>query len=276
MKRFIFSILLFFLLAPGATSQGVLNDEFQMIFYNEQTIGAFLNSNGIGLDYRFGKRIDARDRRLYEASFDYVQHPKEYKTVISYEAYTRRFVFGKKNLFWELKGQIGNQHEIFSKRDFSSISIRLFYTGGLSVGFEKPIYYDILTFSSTGYVIDSEIKKFDPGIHQYNYGGHASFFKGLDEIKVIPGITAKAGVSFEYSEKEPIVHAIEAGIGLTVYPKNIEIMATEKPQFLFFKMFAGYRFGTMIDVSEGALAKTRRERRKKRMEEIGDPRNIIK
>jgi hypothetical protein len=276
MKRFIFSILFFSLIGLGTAAQGILNDEFQMIFYNEQTFGAFLNSNGMGLDFRFGKRLNARNQRLFEASFDYVKHPKEYKTVISYDIYTRRFVFGKKNLFWELRGQIGNQHEIFNKHDFSSISIRLFYTGGFTVGFEKPIYYDILTFSSTGLVIDSEIKKFDPGVHQYNYGGHASFLKGFDEMKVIPGLTAKAGVSFEYSEKEPIVHAIEAGIALTVYPRDIEIMATEESQFLFFKMFAGYRFGTMIDVSEGAMAKPLRQRRKERMQEIGDPRNIIK
>ncbi|MFC2090245.1 hypothetical protein ACFLT1_05670 [Bacteroidota bacterium] len=276
MKRFIYSILVAVFTVQAALSQGVINEQQQMIFANEQTIGAFLNSNGIGLDYRFGKRLNARNQRIYEASFDYVKHPKEYKTVINTDIYTRRYVFGKENLFWELRGQIGNQHEIFTKHDYSSISIRMFYAGGASIGFQKPIYYEILTFSSTGTITGREIKKFDPGIHQYNYGGNAGFFKGFNELKVIPGITAKAGVSFEYSEKEPVLHAIEAGIALTVYPRNIQIMATEETQFIFVKMFAGYRFGTLLDISERAKAKSRRERRKELKEAIGDPMNIIK
>jgi len=81
---------------------------------------------------------------------------------------------------------------------------------------------------------------------------------------VIPGLTANAGLSFEYSEREPMIHALDAGIGFTIYPKNIEIMATEGPSFFFFNLHVGYRFGTMLDISESARAKTWKERRQER------------
>lgn len=258
----------FFLLLgfTSASGQGVLIDQPKMLFNNERTIGAFLNSNGFGADFRFSQFRDAFNDRLYEVSFDYIKDPKEYKSVVAYDFYTRRFVFGKTNLFWELKGQIGNQHELFRKYDFSSIAIRAFYTGGISLGFQKPIYYEILTFDSSGRIVYSEELKFDPAIHLYNYGGTASFTRGFSELRVIPGITINAGLNFEYSEREPVVHAVEAGLGLTLYPRRIEIMATENHRFFFFNLYVGYRFGTMLDISEPALAKSRKVRRQERKE----------
>jgi hypothetical protein len=251
------------------SGQGMISDQPKMLFSNEQTFGLFLNSNGLGADYRFASYISARKDRIFEASFDYVKHPKEYRSVVAYDFYTRRFVYGKENLFWELKGQIGNQHEIYRKYDLSSVSIKMTYSGGVSLGFQKPIYYEIVTFSGNYQIIDREEKKFDPAIHLYNYGGTASFTKGFDELSVIPGLTINTGINFEYSEREPMVHALEAGIGLTVYPKNIRIMATEKNSFYFFNLYIGYRFGTMIDISDAARAKTWKERRQERR--MGQP-----
>jgi len=255
--------------ATVVSGQGVISDQPKILFSNEQTLGLFLNSNGIGADYRFAKYITATKDRIFEASFDYVKHPKEYKSVVAYDFYTRRFVYGKENLFWELKGQIGNQHEIFRKYDLSSVSIKMTYSGGLSLGFQKPIYYEIITISSNYQITDREEKKFDPAIHLYNYGGTASFTKGFDELSVIPGITINTGINFEYSEREPMIHALEAGMGLTVYPKNINIMATEKNSFFFFNLYIGYRFGTMIDISDAARAKSWKERREERR--LGQP-----
>jgi len=148
--------------------QGVIIEQPKLLFNNEQTLGLFLNSNGIGADFRYAKYIDSRNDRIYEVSFDFVKHPKEYKSVVAVNFLTRRFVYGKKNLFWELKGQIGNQHELFRKYDFSSISVRLTYSGGVSIGFLKPIYYEIITYDGTGQPAYREEKKFDPGIHLYN------------------------------------------------------------------------------------------------------------
>lgn len=255
--------------AAAVSGQGMLNDQPKMLFNNEQTFGLFLNSNGLGADYRFARFIKARSDRIYEFSFDYVKHPKEYKSVVAYDFIAKRFVYGKENLFWEIKGQIGNQSEIFRKYDFSSISIKLAYSGGLSLGFQKPIYYEIVTFDGSGLISSREERTFHPAIHLYNYNGTTSFTKGLNEIQVIPGITVNTGLSFEYSEREPMIHALEAGMSFTIYPKNIRIMATEENNFFFFNLSVGYRFGTMIDISDAARAKTRKERREERR--LGQP-----
>ncbi len=261
-----FNICILVALSALVKGQGIINDQPKMLFNNEQTFGIFLNSNGVGADFRYARLIDVRNDRIYEASFDYVRHPKEYKSVVAYNFYNRRFVYGKDNLFWELKGQMGNQHELFRKYDFSSISIKMHYTGGISLGFLKPIYYEIISYNSVGEAESIEESRFDPGYHLYNYGGTSAFTRGFDELKVIPGLTANAGFSFEYSEREPLIHALEAGLGFTIYPRNIKIMATDENNYFFFNFFVGYRFGTMIDVSESGRAKSWKERRKERRE----------
>jgi hypothetical protein len=263
-NRFIVIIILALLLIPEVHGQGILEAQKKTLFSNEQSVGLNLNSNGIGLNYRYARYIDYRNRWHYDIDFNYIKHPKEYKSVIAFDYYTRRFVYGKQNLFWETKAYIGRHHELYRKHDASSISIKIFYSGGISLGFQKPIYYDIYRYDIYGQVIDSEVKKFDLSEHLYNYGGTASFFKGFDELKVIPGLTAKAGFNFEYSEKEPIIHAIEVGIGVTIYPTSIEIMANEETNFFFFKMYLGYRFGNIIDISDVGRAKSRKERRLER------------
>ena len=158
----------------------------------------------------------------------------------------------------------GWQKEVYRKFDKNGISIRLFYSGGFSIGFIKPIYYEVYNSVRIGEFIDVEYKKFDAAIHQPEIGGPGPFFMGFNELKVVPGLTGKTGLSFEYSQKNAIVHALEAGISLTAYPYEIPIMATKKNNFLFFNLIVGYRFGNIIDISEAARAKSRRERREER------------
>lgn len=246
------------------TAQGEIDDQRRALFRNESTFAGFLNSNGWGINYRYGFYRDVRNQFIVDADFAYVKDPKEVKTQVIYDYNSRRYVFGKQNLMWELKGVAGWQKELYRKYDKNGISVRLFYGGGLSLGFLKPIYYEVYTFSPVGEAVDLEYLKFNPSIHQSQIGGRGPFHMGFSELKVMPGATAKAGMSFEYSKRDAVVHALEAGISLTVYPKKMTIMATEYSQFFFFNLSVGYRFGKIVDISEAARAKTRKEKRQDR------------
>lgn len=263
MKRACLAILILILPAASLLAQGEIDTQGRVMLRDERTFGGFLNSNGWGLNYRYGYWRNARNQFIIDGDFSYVKHPKEVKTVIGYNYNTYRYVFGKENLFWELKGTAGWQKELYRKIDRNGISVRLFYAGGLSLGFTKPIYYKVFTVSN-GTIIYEEFVKFDPGIHQDYIGGRGPFFKGFDELKLYPGIYGKTGFSFEYSQKDAILHALEAGVSLTVYPKKIPIMATEQNNFLFFTLHVGYRFGRIIDISEAARSRTRKEKRQER------------
>lgn len=265
-RKYIILIVFLFTVSIPLLAQGEIDEQKRVMFRDESSYGGFLNSNGFGVNYRYGFWRNARNQFIIDGDLSYVKHPKEVKSTVAYDFQTHRYVYGKQNLFWELKGTAGWQKELYRKHDKTGISVRMFYSGGLSIGFYKPIYYEVYTFSSIGEAISMDLMKFDPGVHidKYQIGGRGPVFMGFNELKLVPGLIGKAGLSFEYSQKDVVMHALEAGVSLTVYPKEIPIMATEQNNFLFFSLMVGYRFGKIVNISEAARAKSRKERRQER------------
>ncbi len=216
------------LIITGITTvyaQGELDQQQKVFFRNEKSFGISLNSDGIGFGYRGAKRIDYRNKRLFEIDFGTLKHPKEYKISNPYTT-GGNFVFGKLNSTFYLRGGIGHQHELYKKADLGGIAIRYFYSAGPVLAIYKPIYYRVLyAVSSTDYVIKEE--KFNSAITMATeIYGRAAFSKGFDEIKVMPGIYAKGGFNFEYSKEDKVIHAVEVGAQVNAFPKEIPIMAT--------------------------------------------------
>ena len=105
-------------------AQGEIDEQKRVMFRDESSFGGFLNSNGFGVNYRYGFWRNARNQFILDGDFAYVKHPKEVKTTVAVNYSTRRYVYGKENLFWELKGMAGWQKELYRKIDKAGISVR--------------------------------------------------------------------------------------------------------------------------------------------------------
>lgn len=259
-RIYILLIPVFFMLinSVSLSGQGELNTQRRTLYRNERTFGIFLNSNGLGADFSYAERLNARNHRLYQVELLYLKHPKEVK--ITNSIYTNKsFVFGKINNFYEIRGQWGTQSEIYRKNDANGISVRYFYTLGPTIGLLKPIYYEIWVNSGSPtdpYTL--KVDKFNTSIHQLDIYGKARFTEGLDEISIIPGASAKFGFSFEFSKMDKVVNSIEFGAGFDIFPRKIPLMANEMNQLFYLNLFAGYRFGKVIDISDAAIARRQR------------------
>lgn len=257
----LYGCILLSLITVGVFSQGELDEQQKIMLRNEKTGIVYLTSNGIGLGYRYGKRINARNQTMYDFDFLNVKHPKELRLTSNYNYYSSRtFIFGKQNNFYELKGSIGKQYVMYRKNDKGGIAIRYFYTLGPTIGVLKPIYYEIRYYNA--YEDYIKIEKFNVSIHQSNINGKASFFKGFDELSIVPGASARLGFNFEFSREDAQIRALEVGVGLDLFPRHIPIMAEQTNNFYFLNLTVGYRFGKVIDVSDAAIAaKSRKDSR---------------
>jgi hypothetical protein len=246
MKKLLIIAVLILIGVSSVYAQGELDEQQKVFFRNERSFGISLNTDGIGFGYRGAKRIDFRNKKITEIEFGTLRHPKEYKISNPYTT-GGNFVFGKLNSTFYLRGGIGRQHELFKKADLGGIAIRYFYSAGPVLSIYKPIYYRVLyPISVNEFVIREE--KFSPAIAMATeIYGRASFTKGLNEIKVMPGLYAKGGFNFEYSKEDKVIHAIEVGLQINAFPKEIPIMATETNKAIFFSFFVSYRFGMIID-----------------------------
>jgi hypothetical protein len=222
--------------------QGEIDDQDKIFYRNERTFAGTLNTNGIGLGFRYAKRLDGFRKSTYELEFSYVKDDQETKISLnSSQTLGTSFVPGKVNAFYTLHLGIGYQKELFQKRDRGGISIRYFYNFGPTIGFLKPIYY--LVYDSTGHAVPM---KFELDAIN-NIQGKAPYYKGLGEIFIIPGAYGKFGFTFEFSKADQVFSAIETGIELNLFVKKIPIMANDNNKFSFFTFFLSYRFGKVID-----------------------------
>ncbi len=235
-------------------AQGEIDDQEIILFQNERSVAATLNSNGFSASFRFGQRKTYLSKIIYDIELAYIKHPKEIRGTSPYAFTNRKYVYGKTNIFVDLRPSIGFQREIFSKEDRGSIAIKYYYAGGPSIGFAKPIYYTFYEFEQDGtgyyYVVDTHDEKFEyfeQASKVVDIAYKASFWKGFNEIKLFAGLHAKFGMSFEYSTINRIVNAVDAGIIIEAFHKKIPIMYTSDNKQFFLTLFVSYRFGWIID-----------------------------
>ena len=247
MKNLLITAVIFLSSVIMLRAQGELNEQQKVFFRNERSAGLLLNTDGFGLSYRVAKRTDFLNKKLFEIDAGTLKSPKEYKLSNPFIQGAGSFVFGKLNSVIFIRGGIGHQHELFKKADLGGIAVRYFYSAGPVISLYKPIYYRVLYLISPNmYEIKEEKFSSTIAMPQDIYS-KASFTKGLNETKVLPGLYGKAGFNFEYSKEDKIIHAVEIGAQINAFPKKIPIMATSNNKLLFFSLFVSYRFGMVID-----------------------------
>ena len=259
--RFLLLFAYFLLQALIVYSQDI-PDNIPKIFYrNEKTLGVQINTNGWGIGYRYGDRINYFEKRLYEVDLSIIKHSKEIKSSSTFIS-SKSFVFGKLNYVFDLRVGYGKQNEIFSKRDPGSVAVRYFYSVGPSVAILKPYYYEV-AYPHGSDSVGISIQRFNSIHTSGEVSGKASFFEGIDEISLIPGAYFKVGFNFEFSQAETLIHSLETGIMLQAYLDQLDIMAVDDNQQFFFTLFASYKFGKVVNAQE--ISDTYLKKRKKKL-----------
>lgn len=253
MKYLLLHIIFLFLAGINLFAQGELETSREPDKYFLNSFGFKINSNGYGAYYSYSTRINYRNRRFIEAEYNYMKSPKEIKVINPYfgNIYTNKFVFGKTNNVHNIKVGYGLNRMIFEKRDKNSISIHLCFSAGAILAISKPIYYEIvdsvkifnnqiIPFTSF-YKIDINIQN-----NPTDIVGKAPFTMGFNELKVHPGLYAKFGLSFDFSQDVMKTKVLETGAIIDTYFVPIEIMAGIKNNnFLY--LYLSYSFGQKYD-----------------------------
>lgn len=208
-------------------------EEKPVLMKNEATGGLNFHTSGWGLQFRRSFNQTVGKKRMFEADFISMKHPKEIKSVNQAFERARSFVYGKLNTYDILRAGAGSQRVLFSKAEKNGVEVRLIYSGGLSLGILKPVYLNILKPTGNFGEFELVVEKYDPEIHYIdNIYGRASFTEGLDEIFFRPGAYARLGFNFEYAPIFEDVKSLEVGATIDAYPTDIPIMAfTENKQF---------------------------------------------
>lgn len=244
MKRLLYLIAL--MLPIFAFSQSALEviesgQDLNVLYRNEQSFHAFLNTRGWGFGYRRGKHITGKIKGLYEIEGAYLKHPKEIRLRGNAENKSS-FIYGKLNSIMILRSGIGTQHTIFKRNERKAVEIRATYFLEGNLSFAKPYYVQII---GEGSFRNTQIVKYDPQKITTidSIVGRGPFLYGFDEIKIYPAVTAKFLMSIEYGNASYKIKAIEVGIVGDFYPKALPIMAQNPAENYIITLQLAFVFG---------------------------------
>ncbi len=222
--------------------------------HTELSVGGRLNTDGwsIFVDKGWVKSDDRKkdlfyDIKLFQVEFSEKKHPKERKQSNSVGPLTsdgaKPFIYGKVNNFYSLKLGYGGRKMIAGKPDPGAVSIHAVYVGGLTVGFEKPYYIDVVNASgeveSITYTDTTMYEFLTP---QFIVGG-SGFSEGLSDMKFRPGVHAKVGLHFDFATSRKTKLAVEAGASIEYYFSDIKLMANQTDRPYFGNLYMSFQIG---------------------------------
>ncbi len=234
-----------FSLASFAQDSAAVANDVTLLYRKETSGGITIHGNGLGIVFRHGKHITAKKKRMFEAEFVSMRHPKQYKVTNEYYNDTKPFFYGKLNYVYIPRIGLGQQHVIFGKAERSGVEVRYNYYGGVDLGLTKPVYNDVIeVVGDFPVAVTKQYDPNDPGQQDYyNFYGPGNYFKGFDKMKFYPGLYGKFSVSFEHSSLHQKLAIIEVGAVLDVFLKKIPIMARIENSQYYFNFYISLLWG---------------------------------
>lgn len=215
-----------------------------VLYRNEASGRIFASTRGFGVSFRQGKHVTQKSRSYYEIELQSLKHPKEAKTVGA-GSHKRRFVYGKVNSVLLLRGAVGMQNILFYKGDHKAVEVRYAYSIGPTLAFAKPYYVQVFRTQPGAFSENIDIK-FNSESYSPDSGtvqGRSDFVTGLNELKVLPGATAKFNLSFEYAPYTNLIRALETGVSVDYFPKAVSLMSKNPSENLLITIHLGFVFG---------------------------------
>ena len=220
------------------------DNDAELLLTRESSFSVFIHTQGWGGGYRSGKQITGALKRVIEINALKVKDPREIKVNNPGFGNSKGYYYGKLNAVGFLRGAFGLQRVLYRKEVKSAIEIRMTLVGGPVFGFAKPIYLEILKPTALPYEFITVEERYNPEKHYVqNIYGKAPFVRGINQMKVHPGVFCKFSLSFDYASVSESIKSLETGVMLDYFPQAIPMMAYQKSNALFVNLFVAYNFG---------------------------------
>ena len=209
-----------------------------------------LNTDGLGLMYEKAYMKTPKLANFFSIEVNEKRHTKEQKKSLQIPAggftfFGTPYVYGKRNSFYQLKLSYGQQRMIGGKTNKNGVAIYSIYGGGLAVGLERPYYVRVVDNGGPDGTRDIKYSTADSAafLAPGNIVSGTGLRKGWGEMKVVPGVHAKAALRFDYGRFNETVAAIEIGLNIEAYSRKVEIMLLNPSQQVFFNGYISLLFG---------------------------------
>ncbi len=219
-----------------------------IIYKSEQSVDLALHTNGFFIGYNRGKVKSYHTTNYIHADLGFLYHPKETRSTKpnnsgfkSFNAYK----FGKQNQLINIRLGRGVIKTLSEKARTKGVALGLRLEAGINIGLLKPNYLKISDEQDGRFTIkeirykDDPIEFLDPN----HILGGGSFFKGIDEINLVPGVFGRVAVRLDPGAFEKMVRCLEAGFQIDLYSKRPAILANHKNPLSYLNLYLNLQLG---------------------------------
>lgn len=240
MKFYAIGIVLLFIAGAIQAQQD------RTIQYEEEYVGGVNFNTNAGLIgggmFRYAKKTAPRRMSDFGIEIVNVKHSKEVR--VNNQTTGNLFIWGKTNYLFAIRPYVAQELLVFTKGREDGIQINALFGAGPTLGLLKPYYIKY------NYGASTELEQFDPAIHKdyFRIEGSGGMFTGLGNSKFLPGLHARAALTFEYGSFSTGVTGIEVGCLVEGYSKRVEILniMAETPTYnrqFFSSLYMNIYFG---------------------------------
>jgi len=171
-----------------------------------------------GLIFKIGNAIGEDKFQTYGLELVNIKHPQEER---QYSITGNTFIWAKTNYLYSVRLNYGREWVLFKKAPQQGVQINGILSGGPSIGLEAPYFVEVERGNGSTKMQFTE----DARISGRSILGTGNIFQGIEKSNIVPGINAKAAVSFEFGSFKSNVVGFEAGVMLEAFTREIEIMS---------------------------------------------------
>lgn len=224
----------------GLQAQGIAREDTHVPsrFFSA---AADLHVNGFALHFKWGKG-DVSNLRYYAIDFGKMRHQKEFRYT-SNPPYNG-FVFGRTHIAMPLNFGVGKMKTLGIRNGKNDVGLSYSFQAGISLALLKPVYLYIDRKPGT-LQSNVELVKYEneSTIEYNNIIGGASFFTGMNQMTLMPGVFTRASLLFNWGRYTGDFHAVETGVMITAYSKSLPLMATIKNNPVYPTVFIAFNLG---------------------------------
>lgn len=224
------------------------------LYDREFNVGGRLKTDGWSAYLEYERRKNELVNNLYQFEIGETKHSKEnkrantsaYRDPIGYVYYSssRPYVYGKQNVFYQVKLGMGQRRLIGGKGNKNGVEVSAIYMGGISLGLAKPYYLELQDSLAGTSIFEKYTPETAPDfLNPNNIIAGGGFGRGWSEVKFIPGIYARLGMRFDWAEFNEFVSAIEVGLNAELYSKEVQIMVQNPAQRFFYSAYVSVILG---------------------------------
>lgn len=216
-------------------------------YKKEASVGFRLQSNGFSVYTQYGWIKDLKRTRHIQLEYNYFinYQQKRQKPVASGNG--REFLYGFNGHFHAVRASFGLKRTVFDKANRNGVRLSFVGFAGFSLGLLKPYYLDLLQPTDDGQIVIKPERYSEANRDRFlsldSIAGASPTRYGLNQMQVIPGIHGKIALDFDWGTRDAFVKALEMGVMLDLYYKNVPIMVNKSNRFYQLGLYLAFHIG---------------------------------